>query len=147
MPFCEIALEGSPVISLPSKMMRPPVGRNTPVRQLKNVLLPAPFGPIMARSSPREASKLICDSAARPPNWTDKSSVLRIGGNAAPRPVAGEPVSIEGCARTLGGEGTGGWEVCLVLRYRLEKVEAASFNLVQELAQERLVIGLAQRFV
>src|SRR4029077_16579008 len=87
------------------------------------------------------------DSAARPPNWTDKSSVFRRGGNAAPRPVAGEPTSIEGCARTLGGEGTGGWEVCLVLRYRLEKVEAAAFNLVQELAEERLVIGLAQRFV
>ena len=53
MPLCEIAFEGSPVMSLPSKMMRPEVGRSTPVRQLKNVLLPAPFGPMMARTSSR----------------------------------------------------------------------------------------------
>ncbi len=48
MPLREIAFEGRPVISSPSKMMRPPLGRSTPVRQLKNVLLPAPFGPMMA---------------------------------------------------------------------------------------------------
>ena len=53
MPFCEIALEGRPVMSSPLKTMRPPLGRSTPVRQLKNVLLPAPFGPIMAWTSSR----------------------------------------------------------------------------------------------
>ena len=29
------------------------MGRSTPVRQLKNVLFPAPFGPMIARISPR----------------------------------------------------------------------------------------------
>jgi hypothetical protein len=52
MPFCEIAFGGRPVISLPLNRIRPLVGRRTPVRQLKNVLLPAPFGPMMARISP-----------------------------------------------------------------------------------------------
>ena len=48
MPLREIALEGRPVISSPSNMIWPPLGRSTPVRQLKKVLLPAPFGPMMA---------------------------------------------------------------------------------------------------
>ena len=100
MPFCEIALEGRPVISSPLKMMRPPVGRSTPVRQLKKVLLPAPFGPMMARTSSRATSKLTWESAARPPKRTDSSSVLRIGADAAPRPFAGERTSIDGSART-----------------------------------------------
>jgi hypothetical protein len=38
--------------------VRDSVGRNTPVRQLKNVLLPAPFGPMTARISSRWSSKL-----------------------------------------------------------------------------------------
>ena len=53
MPFCEIMLDGRPVMSSPLNKMRPAVGRSTPVRQLKNVLLPAPFGPMMARTSSR----------------------------------------------------------------------------------------------
>ena len=48
MPLCEIALGGKPVMSSPLNTMRPPVGRSTPVRQLKKVLLPAPFGPMIA---------------------------------------------------------------------------------------------------
>ncbi len=39
---------GRPVMSSPLKMIRPLLGRSTPVRQLKKVLLPAPFGPMMA---------------------------------------------------------------------------------------------------
>ena len=77
MPFCEIAFEGRPVMSSPLKMMRPEVGRSTPVRQLKNVLLPAPFGPMMARTSPRATAKLTLDSAASPPNRTVSISVLQ----------------------------------------------------------------------
>ena len=53
MPFCEILLGGRPVMSSPLNRMRPLVGRSTPVRQLKKVLLPAPFGPMMARISSR----------------------------------------------------------------------------------------------
>src|ERR1700684_1307586 len=100
MPLCEIAFEGSPVIALPSKMMRPEVGRSTPVKQLKNVLFPAPFGPMMARTSSRASSKLTCESAERPPKRTDNNSVLRIGADTAPRPFAGERMSIDGFALT-----------------------------------------------
>ena len=53
MPFCEMRLGGRPVMFSPLNRMRPEVGRMTPVRQLKNVLLPAPLGPMMARISPR----------------------------------------------------------------------------------------------
>ena len=53
MPFCEILLDDRPVMSSPLKTMRPLVGRSTPVRQLKKVLLPAPFGPMMACVLPR----------------------------------------------------------------------------------------------
>src|ERR1700684_1168253 len=96
MPLCEIAFEGSPVIALPSKMMRPEVGRSTPVKQLKNVLLPAPFGPMMARTSSRASSKLTADSAANPQKRTDNSSVFSTGAAAAPRSIAGEPVEGSG---------------------------------------------------
>ena len=95
MPFCEILSDDSPVTSSPLKMMRPLVGRSTPVRQLKKVLLPAPFGPMMAWVLPRSIAKLTLDSAASPPNCTDRFSVLRIGAEIAPRLSAGERMSID----------------------------------------------------
>ena len=52
MPFCEMRLGGRPAMFSPLNRTRPEVGRMTPVRQLKKVLLPAPFGPMMARISP-----------------------------------------------------------------------------------------------
>ena len=58
MPFCEIMFGGSPVMSSPLNTIRPAVGRSTPVRQLKKVLFPAPFGPMMARISSRWTAKL-----------------------------------------------------------------------------------------
>src|ERR1700720_2399934 len=100
MPLCEIAFEGSPVMSLPSKKMRPEVGRSTPVRQLKKVLLPAPFGPMMARTSSRLTSKLTWLSAASPPKRTVNSSVFRIGTDDAPRLGAGERMSVDVCVLT-----------------------------------------------
>ena len=123
MPFCEIALEGSPVMSSPLKTMRPPVGRSTPVRQLKKVLLPAPFGPMMARISPRATSKLTSDSAARPPKRTDSSSVLRIGADAAPRlSRRGAHVGRRFRAH-LGRELAGRRNDGLVLVHRLDEVD------------------------
>src|SRR5690242_15902014 len=96
MPFCEMALLGSPVMSSPSKTMRPPLGRSTPVRQLKNVLLPAPLGPMIARTSSRAVSKLTRDNADNPPKRIDNASVLRIDADSAPRPGAGERSSGDG---------------------------------------------------
>ena len=39
-------------MSWPSKMMVPEVGGKNPLIRLKKVVLPAPFGPMMAHSSP-----------------------------------------------------------------------------------------------
>jgi hypothetical protein len=40
------------VMSRPSNAMVPDVGGKKPLIRLKNVVLPAPFGPMIARSSP-----------------------------------------------------------------------------------------------
>src|SRR5579862_6986235 len=114
MPFCEISFEGNPVMSSPLKTMRPPVGVSTPVRQLKKVLLPAPFGPMMAWVLPRSTAKLTCDSAARPPNRTDSMSVARIADDGAPRLGAGEPMSTAGSTRAYAaGKWQAGGNSCL----------------------------------
>src|SRR5947209_20501558 len=75
MPLREMRSGDAPVMSSPSNRMCPEEGRNTPVRQLKNVLLPAPFGPIIARTSPGSTAKLTRLSAVRPPKRTVRSSV------------------------------------------------------------------------
>ena len=100
MPRREIRLDGRPVISSPLKTMRPPVGRSTPVKQLKKVLLPAPFGPMIAHTSSRRTAKLIWLSAASPPKRTVSISVRSTGADAAPRLLAGERSSIAGSALT-----------------------------------------------
>ena len=84
MPFWEILFGGSPVMSTPARTIDPEVGRRTPVRQLKKVLLPAPLGPMMARISPRATAKLTWSSAVSPPKRMVRSSVRNSG--AAPAP-------------------------------------------------------------
>src|SRR5215813_2210506 len=84
MPRREIRSGGRPAMSAPPKRMRPLVGRRTPVRQLKNVLLPAPFGPMIARISPRGTAKLTLLSAVSPPNRTVSPSVRSIGSEDSP---------------------------------------------------------------
>ena len=42
----------SALMSLPSNRIEPDVGANRPLTRLKNVVLPAPFGPMIARNSP-----------------------------------------------------------------------------------------------
>jgi len=51
MPMRAISCDSLPVIGWPRNAIAPEVGTNCPVRVLKNVLLPAPFGPIKQRSS------------------------------------------------------------------------------------------------
>ena len=62
-------------MSSPARRIAPEVGRRTPVRQLKNVLLPAPFGPMMARTSPLGTAKSTLFSAVSPPKRTVSFSV------------------------------------------------------------------------
>ena len=61
-------------MSSPLSWMHPEVGHKTPVRQLNKVLLPAPFGPMMARISSRRTSKLTPLSATKPPKRTVRPS-------------------------------------------------------------------------
>ena len=51
-PRFQMRCGGSPVISRPSMRKRPLVGCVWPAITLNSVVLPAPFGPIMARRSP-----------------------------------------------------------------------------------------------
>src|SRR5262249_13710804 len=79
MALREMTCGGNPPMSSPSNTIRPLVGRITPVRELKNVDLPAPFGPMIPRISPRGTEMLTVLTAARPPKRTVRASVLRSG--------------------------------------------------------------------
>src|SRR3954453_43941 len=73
----------------PSKVQCAPcpaeVGRSKPVIRLKNVVLPAPFGPIRAVMMPRCTSRWSTSTAEMPPNWRVMLSTLRMtSGLAAP---------------------------------------------------------------
>ncbi len=52
MPRCVNACGGLPVMSSPLNCTRPAVGLYTPVSMLKNVVLPAPFGPMSETIEP-----------------------------------------------------------------------------------------------
>ena len=54
-------------IGSPSNTTVPEVGRYTPVMALKQVVLPAPLGPIRPRISPRRMAKFTESSAVSPP--------------------------------------------------------------------------------
>src|SRR5260370_28642309 len=56
-----------PVMSRPSKTTRPAVGVNRPVTLLNRVVLPAPFGPMNANTSPRLMCRLTLSTATSPP--------------------------------------------------------------------------------
>src|SRR5579863_2835495 len=147
MPFCETRSGVRPVMSSSPKRIRPAVGRSTPVRQLNNVLFPAPFGPMTARNSPRPSSKLTPFKAVRPPKRTVRSSARRTGA-AVPRPLSAEgrlsgkepTINLRGhlAHRRIDG---------LVGRYRLEEMIFAAVDLVDELRHERLMVFFAEEFV
>src|SRR5262245_12949113 len=79
MPRWEIRSGDRPVMSSPANRIVPEVGRRTPVRQLKNVLLPAPLGPMMARTSPLGTEKSTALRAVSPPKRTVSFSVRSRG--------------------------------------------------------------------
>ena len=75
MPSRKIAADDIPVISQPLKKIWPEEGAIAPVIRLKNVVLPAPLGPMMDRISPFATRKLTPLTAARPPKRRDRFSV------------------------------------------------------------------------
>src|SRR5881227_1315447 len=84
------------VMSCPSKMTLPEVESKSPVRQLKKVDLPAPFGPIRPRMSPCSSVTEAASTALKLPNafvtlrasrsMGDSRDVRRLRALAASRP-------------------------------------------------------------
>jgi len=65
-------------MSRPSKTTRPSLGGKMPVMELNSVVLPAPFGPMSANTSPRFTSKDTSSTATRPPNRFVTCSIFRM---------------------------------------------------------------------
>src|ERR1700688_925971 len=68
MPARACASGAARVTSVPLKTIRPVVGKASPARQLKNVDLPAPFGPIRPMISPSSTARSAPDTARKLPN-------------------------------------------------------------------------------
>src|SRR5512132_717624 len=64
-------------MSSPSNRTWPVVGLYTPVSMLKNVVLPAPFGPIKLTVEPRGIVKSTSSTASKPPNSLRSCAVTR----------------------------------------------------------------------
>src|SRR5437667_90218 len=138
MALREIRFGGSPAMSSPANRMRPALGFSTPVTQLKNVDLPAPLGPMMARTSPAGTAMLTSLSAVRPPNRMESPSVLRRGAAPAPSPGTGAARWI--CPAVTLGELARGRHDRLLFRDRLDDVVLAVLDVEDELADERPVV-------
>ena len=81
MPWRTISGGERPARSTPLSRIWPESGLNAPVMRLKNVLLPAPFGPITAVSEPSAKSSETSSVALTPPK--DFREVLRISQHPA----------------------------------------------------------------
>src|SRR5512134_3458992 len=66
-------------MSSPEKMMRPLSGRTLPASWLMKVVLPAPFGPMMAWVSPCLTSRLMPSLACSAPKLLCRSRTSRSG--------------------------------------------------------------------
>ena len=66
-PSRQISRGAWPVVSSPSSVIRPLSGIFWPLSMSKQVLLPAPFGPISARISPAFSAKETPRTACTPP--------------------------------------------------------------------------------
>ena len=74
----DVGRRAAPVMSRPLKKMRPRVGGRNLVSRLKQVVLPAPFGPIRAWMVPRSTRRLTPLTATKPANSLVRSSVSRM---------------------------------------------------------------------
>src|SRR5262245_38648206 len=137
-PRWEIRSGDRPVMSSPARKIAPDAGRRTPVRQLKNVLLPAPLGPMMARTCPSGTEKSTAVRADRPPNRIVSFSVrssgrARAGAAVAPRLDLARPdFAGIGSAVTLGREPAGRRYDGLFLRHHVLDRVGAALHLVDE---------------
>ena len=79
MPIRERRCTGVRVTALPLNRTAPLVGRCSPLITLKQVVLPAPLGPIRPVIRPASASNDAWLTAVTPPNWTTTSSTSSRG--------------------------------------------------------------------
>src|SRR6266850_3634738 len=79
MPSRATACCGSPVISRSPNQTRPEVGVVSPEMSRKNVVLPAPLGPMIERSSPRRTATSTRSTAMRLPKARVSASVRNSG--------------------------------------------------------------------
>src|ERR1700674_625312 len=63
----------------PPRRTSPPSGGNTPAMTLKQVVLPAPFGPIRAQISPSRTAKRTSSTARKPRKCLEMPSTSRSG--------------------------------------------------------------------
>ena len=84
-------------IEAPSKLHSPSSGSPKPVRQLKKVVLPAPFGPMRAVIEPRWISRCSTSTAVRPPKRRTTLSATTIGSGLA---TPGSDATPASCSRT-----------------------------------------------
>src|SRR5437870_5616545 len=75
-----------PVMSRPLNRMRPPVGVRKCVSRLKQVVFPAPLGPMSAWIVPRRTRKVTFFTATNPRNSLESPSVSRMRSSAISRP-------------------------------------------------------------
>src|SRR4029079_14252916 len=79
MPRAAMRCGATPSIDLPSNVQSPASGLSKPVMRLKNVVLPAPLGPISAVIDPRCTSTRSTSTAVMPPKLRRTPSAVRIG--------------------------------------------------------------------
>src|SRR4051794_18345911 len=89
--------------SSPNAVTRPDAGATNPDRTLKNVVLPAPFGPISPHV-PVSNRTVMPSSGVTPPKRTVRSSISI----SARAPVRARPVGTRGSAPPTGGRGPSG---------------------------------------
>src|SRR5712691_563859 len=83
-------------MSPPSKRMRPPSGMSSPTSSPINVVLPAPFGPMIACSSPLDTASEIASEATTPPKRLVRPSICnRASATARPRQHPVDPAARE----------------------------------------------------
>src|SRR5215207_352629 len=78
-PRAAILCDATPSIDSPSNDQLPASGLSNPVTRLKNVVLPAPLGPINAVIEPRCTSTRSTSTAVIPPKLRRTPTALRIG--------------------------------------------------------------------
>src|ERR1700722_17282871 len=86
-----------PVMSRPLKRIVPLVGGRNAVSRLKQVVLPAPFGPINAWIWPVLTRKVTLSTATKPLNSRVRPSVSRMVSTLGPSPVRDYPLVAAPC--------------------------------------------------